>query len=98
MLGILYHETKIETNSRNSVLNHCAEQKTRRILIRTILQSRKVLGISFRGKKIEANSREVRFEACLGQKHAVYSVAVAGFFVKLVIYVPSIFFRSEPRN
>ncbi len=28
MLGILCHGTKIEANSRNSVLNHSAEEKT----------------------------------------------------------------------
>jgi hypothetical protein len=30
MLGILYHGTNIEANSRNSVLNHSAEEKTTR--------------------------------------------------------------------
>jgi hypothetical protein len=51
MLGILYHGTKIEANSRNSFLKHSAEQKTLGILFRTVLLGRKMLGISFHGKK-----------------------------------------------
>jgi hypothetical protein len=51
MIGILCHGTKIEANSRNSVLNHSAEQKTLGIPFRTVPQKRKMLGIPFCGKK-----------------------------------------------
>ncbi len=51
MLGILYHETKIEANSRNSVLNHSVKQKTLGIPFRTVPQRRKMLGIPFCEKK-----------------------------------------------
>ncbi len=35
MLGILYHGTKVEANSRNSVLNHSAEFFQNEILLPT---------------------------------------------------------------
>jgi hypothetical protein len=56
MLGILYHETKIEANSRNSALNHSAEQKTLGIPFRNVPQ-RKNARNSVPWKKIEANVR-----------------------------------------
>jgi hypothetical protein len=66
MLGILYHRTKIEANSRNSVLNHSAEQKTLGIQFRTVPKRTKMLSILFAG---------------------------AGFFVKLIFFMP---FSSVP--
>jgi hypothetical protein len=70
MLGILYHGTKIEANSRNSILKHSAEEnnsefhsvehkskQTLGILFQTIPQKRKQLGVPFCGTKIEVNSR-----------------------------------------
>jgi hypothetical protein len=71
MLRILYHGTKIELNSRNSVLNHSAEEKTTRMSIplnkkrnkhlefrsEPFRRREKQLGIPFCGTKIEANSR-----------------------------------------
>jgi hypothetical protein len=59
MLGILYHGTKIEANSRNSVLNLSAEQKTLGILFQTIPQRRGEKCSDFHSvkKKIEANSQ-----------------------------------------
>jgi hypothetical protein len=68
-------------NSRNSVLSHSAEQKSLRIPIRTIRQRRKMLGIPFRGKKFK-QTLEFHSEACLGQKHAVYSVCWSRIFYK----------------
>jgi hypothetical protein len=72
MLRILYHKTKIEANSRNSVLNHSTERKTLGNPFRTIPQRRKMLGIPFRGKK-RSKLSEFRSKACLRQKHPVFS-------------------------
>jgi hypothetical protein len=65
MLGILYHGTNIKANSRNSVLNHSAKQKTLGIPFLTVPQRRKMLGIP----SMEKNRRVLKFrsEACLGQ-------------------------------
>ncbi len=63
MLEILYHGTKIEATSRNSVLNNSAEQKTLGIPFGIVSQRRKKLGIPLCGKKIEAYSRN------FGSKH-----------------------------
>ncbi len=80
MLGILCHETKLEANSRNFVLNHSAEQKTLGIAFQTVPQRSKML--------------EFRSEACLEQKHAVYSVCKSRiFFIKLTFFMP---FSSVP--
>jgi hypothetical protein len=73
MLGILYPGTKIEENSRISVLNHSADQKTLRIPFRTVPQRRKMLRITFLGKN-RSKLSEFCSEACLRQKHAVSSV------------------------
>jgi hypothetical protein len=81
MLGILYHGTKIEANSWNSVQNYSAEQKTLGIPFRTVPQRRKMLGIPFHGNKSKLS--EFRSEACLG----------AGFFVKLIFFMS---FSSVP--
>ncbi len=68
MLGILYRGTKIEANSRNSVLNHSVEEKTTRNSVPWNKNRSKLL--------------EFRSEACLGRKHAVNSVWWSRIFCK----------------
>ncbi len=53
MLGILYHGTKIEGNSRNSVLDHSGEEEPTRNSIPWSKNRSKLL--------------EIRSEACLGE-------------------------------
>ncbi len=96
MLGILFHGTKIEANSRNSVLKHSAEQKTLGIQLRTVPQRRKMLEF-YSVKKNRSKLSKFRSEACLGQKHAVYSVCWSRIFCK-TNFSHSIFFRSKPQN
>jgi hypothetical protein len=72
LLEILYHGTKIEANSRNSVLNHSAEQKTHGIPFQTVPQT---LVIPFRSM-----SRTKTLFSILS--------ASAGFFVKLFFFMP----------
>ncbi len=97
MLGILYHGTKIEANSRNSVLNHSAEQRTLGIPFRTVPQRRKMLGISFCGKKLK-QTLGIRSEACLGQKHAIYSILVLLFSSVPSLGIDSSANLGMPRN
>jgi hypothetical protein len=81
MLRILYHGTKIEANSRNSVLNHSTEQKTLEIPNRSAEE--KNVQKSVLWKKSRSKISEFRFfEACLGQRHAVYSVCWSRIFCK----------------
>jgi hypothetical protein len=92
MLGILYHGKKIEANSRNSILNHSAEQKTLGIPIRTVLQRRKCSEFRSMEKKIEANCRN-SVPKHLEQKHDVYSVCWIRIFGKQIFFMP---FSSVP--
>jgi hypothetical protein len=84
MLKILFCGTKIEANSRNSVLNHP--------------QRRKQLEIPFRGTKIEANSAEFHSKAFCGQKHALSYVcgSMNRYFCNSHFF-PVIQFHSELR-
>ncbi len=66
------------------------EQKTLGFPFRTVAQMRKMLEIPCSGKNRRKLS-EFRSEAYPGQKYAVYSGA--GFFVKLIVFMP---FSSVP--
>jgi hypothetical protein len=83
MLGILYHVTKIEADSRHSVLSHSAEEKTTRNLVPWNKNRRKL--------------SEFRSEACLRGKYAVYSVCWSRIFSESNFF-HAVSFRSEPRN
>jgi hypothetical protein len=107
MLGILYHGTKIEANSRNSVLNHSAEEKTTRNSVSWNKNRSKHLEFCsepFRGGENNSEFRYVEqkknqtlgipFRSCIRQKH---------FVCRSRIFCPTNFFhtisfRSEPRN
>jgi hypothetical protein len=83
MLEILFCGTKIEANSRNSVLNYP--------------RKRKQLEIPFRGTKIEANSRNSVPKHFFRQKYAAIMFEGAGIFAKHIFF-PVIPFHSEFRN
>jgi hypothetical protein len=78
-------------------MNHSAEQKTLGIPFRTVPQRRKMLGIPFRGKN-RSKFLEFLSEACLGLKHAVYSVCWRRRIFCKTNFFHAIFFRPEPRN
>ena len=94
MLGILYYGTKIEANSRNSVLNYSAEEKTTRN--------------SVPWNKNRRKPSEFRSQSCLGQNMLSILFAGAGFSVKQIFFmlfpfVPSLGIDSSvnhgmPRN
>jgi hypothetical protein len=101
MLGIMYHGTKIEANSRNSVLNHSAEEKTTQNFVpwnkntsnhlefcsEPILRKRKQLGILFRGTKLEENSRNSVPKHASDKNMLTILYAGPGFFVKVFFFM-----------
>ncbi len=81
-LGILYHGPRIEANSRNSVPNHSAEEKSTR---NSVPWNKK------RSKLSESGS-----EACLGQKHAANSVCWSRIFCQTNFFsCNSVLFRAS---
>jgi hypothetical protein len=77
MLGIRYHGTKIEANSRNSVLNHSGDRNLSKFPSKPFRRGEKCS--EFRSmEKNRSKLWEFRSEACL--------VAGAGFIVKLIFF------------
>ncbi len=87
MFGILYSETKIEANTRNSVPNHSAEEKPTRNSV-----PRKKISCNLR-LLLFANLSEFRSEAFLGRKQAVNTVCWSRIFY-ITNFLMS--FRSVP--
>jgi hypothetical protein len=76
MLGILNHGTKMERNSRNSVLNHSGEKEPTRN--------------SIPWNKNRSKLSEFRSEACLDENALSILFARPGYFVKAIFSCHSV--------
>jgi hypothetical protein len=87
MFGILYRETKIESNTSNSVPNHSAEVKPTR---NSVPWNKISCTLSL---LLIANLSEFCSETCLGRKQALNTVCWSRIFFKLIFFMS---LRSVP--